>query len=679
MSAAGNYDVSLLIPGCSDFQDCDSRTSVKVTIFPGDGLPPSVSTISQRSDNDAAVLIYSGPIVPSGPDFVTTITMTLADQPEGSGKDGRYEIVADRVQLVLKSVNFSTSSNSSSSSLQGMQRGFGFFEWPRSASSNTLDASQILPNTSLTALDGISTQMHTAIGNSSQLNGANITAVAHHPSGVIFLGGNFRLSSGSASGASNIVMFRDGALVSIADNGLNGPVSALLIDQNRLYVGGAFRDTAAGTTDGGLRGVAAYEIDRNVWTALGSGVSGRVTGLSSTNGQIQVVGSFSSAGNNDVSGVAVWNTATNTWTSSGGFVVGDMSFIANGTSQQWLAGNVAGYTRFGASGIVMLQTGDENGPKVNPVQVAFSTGQAVANTTASNSRRSQTPRSTWLSHTPFHHRFKRQSPAQPNTTLPSLPSTPAPAVLAGTFWTNGSSSTEITIIGGNFTHVSESGAAISGVLLYDSKTGTSSGLTGTQIDGTVRALFVDGNRLYVGGQFTIPGNNVNGLAIYDLANKQWDLASLQPLQTGSGAPAVVRSITKSTSQSNKVIVAGTFTQAGSLRCEAVCVYDTNSNQWNAPGAGITGQVAAVAYAGVSPKGFNSSLPLLTFLSRQDNQEHLIVAGSLTIGDGNPTSVARFDLVNSTWTTLGSSSDVPGPVTAVEVNGGNINSIFAAGR
>ncbi|KAF9451250.1 hypothetical protein P691DRAFT_787446 [Macrolepiota fuliginosa MF-IS2] len=660
VSAAGNYDVSLLIPGCNNLQDCDSRTSVQVTIFPGDGLPPSVSTISQRNNGDATVPLYSGPIVPSGPDFVTTITMTLADQPEGSGQNGKYEIVADRVQLVLKSVNFSTSSNSTNSPLQGMQRGFGFFEWPRSAGSNAPDASQILPNSSLTTLDGISTQMNAAIslGNPSALNGANITAVAHHPSGIIFLGGTFRLSSGTASGASNIVMFRNGALVSIADNGLNGPVSTLLIDQNRLYVGGAFLDTAAGTTNGRLRGIAVYEIDQNTWTALGSGVNGRVTGLSSTNGRVQVVGSFSSAGDNDASGIAAWNTASNTWTTSGGFISGDMSFIVNGTSQQWLAGNIVSYRKFGASGIAMLENGDQNGPKVNPVQVALSAGGPVASTVASSSRRSYVPRSTWITHS-FHHLLKRQSPAQPNATLPLLPPAPAPAVLSGAFWTNGTSSTEITILGGNFTHISDSGATVSGVLLYDPKTEASSGLSGTQINGTVRALLVDGNRLYVGGEFTISGTSANGLASYDLVNGQWDLTNLQPLQASSGSPVVVRSITKSTSQASKVIVAGTFAQAGSLRCEAVCVYDTTSNQWNAPGAGISGQVATATYAG-------------------NNQEYLIVGGSLTVG-GSAASVAQFDLVNSTWTALGSSSSVPGPVTAIEVNGGNASSIFAAGR
>lgn len=608
VSAAGNYDVNLLIPGCTNFQDCDARTTVKVTIFPGEGLPPSVATISQQNKDDAVVSIYNDPIVPSGPDFVTTITMTLADQPGGSGQNGKYEIIADRIQLSLTSVNFSSSGNSSST-LQGLQQGFGFFEWPRSAVAT--DASRVLSNSTLTSLDSISIQMHTALGNITELNTANITAIAHHPSGVIFIGGTFRLSSGPASGASNIVMFRNGALVSIADNGLNGAVSALLIDQDRLYVGGDFHDTAAGTTNGHLQGVAAYEINQNLWTSLNSGVGGRVTGLSSANGNIQVVGSFSSASGIDVSSIAVWNTGSNIWTGSGGFVVGDMTLIANGTSRQWLAGSVASYRKFGADGIVMLQNGDGNEPRVDPIQVALSGMPPLNATTSNNKPRSYAPRSTWTTHVPLHHLFKRQSPAQPKATLPSPPLIPAPSVLTGAFWTNGSSSTEIMILGGNFTHALESDT-ISGILFYDPKTGISSGVSGAQIDGAVRTLLVDGNSLYVGGQFTISGTNANGLAIYDLLNKQWDLANLQPLQSSGNDAVIVRSITKSTSQPNKINVAGTFTQAGSLPCEAVCLYDMGSNQWNAPGAGISGQAAAVAYAGVSLKiSFNISLDLYT--------------------------------------------------------------------
>jgi len=64
---------------------------------------------------------------------------------------------------------------------------------------------------------------------------------------------------------------------------------------------------------------------------------------------------------------------------------------------------------------------------------------------------------------------------------------------------------------------------------------------------------------------------------------------------------------------------------------------------------------------------------------KNNQEVLIVGGSLTINGDTSASVAQFVLENSTWITLGLASDVPGPVVAIEVNNYNASSIFAAGR
>lgn len=40
---------------------------------------------------------------------------------------------------------------------------------------------------------------------------------------------------------------------------------------------------------------------------------------------------------------------------------------------------------------------------------------------------------------------------------------------------------------------------------------------------------------------------------------------------------------------------------------------------------------------------------------------------------------QFSFSNTTWTPLGASTDLPGPVTALEVNDKNASSIFAAGR
>ena len=203
----------------------------------------------------------------------------------------------------------------------------------------------------------------------------------------------------------------------------------------------------------------------------------------------------------------------------------------------------------------------------------------------------------WFPNLSFANLFTRQSVSLPP--LPPFTPAPAPAVLAGVFWTNSSSSKEVAIIGGNFSFPSAGSLESQGVAIYDQTSATVSALLGSQLNGTVRALFVQDDLLFVGGEFTLEGTNANGLAIYDLSAQQWDVSNLQPLQAASGSNVVVRSITASTSTTNTVIVAGSFAQGGSLSCQAICSWDMSSKQWHALGSGIQGEVAAVTYAGVS--------------------------------------------------------------------------------
>ncbi|KAJ7622816.1 cortical protein marker for cell polarity-domain-containing protein [Mycena polygramma] len=677
VSAAGDYTINMLVPGCTDFQDCAARTSVEVTVFPGNNLDPWVTTISQQNTEDSATVIYQGPILPTAPQFVTTISMTLATKPVGQGQAGKWELVADRVQLVLNSINATSgaSGGNSSSATSGTRQGFGFFEWPL-ASTATVDGTAKLANSSETALDAIGFDMFTAVGGNSSLTSSSTTAVvavAHHPSSIIFLGGNFTLASGSAASSGNIVSFKDGGLVTLSANGLNGPVTSLVLDGDILFVGGSFTDTKTPSTSGKLHGIASYNVQTNQWVALAGGVNGAVSSLSIVDGQLQVAGTFTNlltpagAAGSTAAGFAAWNVATSEWVNTGGFVVGSMTLVVNGTnaSSQFVAGNVDAAQKFGASGMVMMQNSKNDVPAITPLGVALeadvSSGTSQNSTSATRRRSHHLPRAAaWLSRVKFPLLFPRQS----STTLAPLPASlpaPAPAVLAGAFWTNSSSSVEVAVIGGNFSFLpSASSTESQGVALYDPDTATSAALKGAQVNGTVRALLVVGNVLYVGGEFTITGMNANGFAIYDLSAQQWDTSTIQPLQGNPGAAVVVRSITVSSSKANTIIVAGSFSQAGSLRCQAVCSLDVNAKQWNALGSGIQGEVASVAYAG-------------------SNQEYLIAAGSIALSDNTAANVAQFAFSNSTWASVGTGSDLSGPVTAVEVNAGNTSSIFAAGR
>lgn len=610
VSASGQYDVNLLVPGCTTFQDCATRTSVKVEIFPGNNLDPVVKTISQTNTADATELIYSGPIVPGSPDFVTIVTLALADQPEGSGQGGKYTLVADRVQFVLKSANVTSSNGTAGSGglSQGAKTSFGFLEWPLDSSSSA-DATQILPNSTQTDLDNLGISLAAAVGGASSVSSSSnqgISAVSHHSSGAIFVGGNFTMSSGSASTSSNLVSWKSGSFAGLAGNGLNGPVTCFALDGDKLFVGGAFTDTTGGTMQGTLRGVAMYSVQTNSWSALGAGVNGIVHSLGIVSGQVQVAGNFtkllSSANGNagsDAAGFATWNYQTNSWVSSGGFIVGSMTLVANSSDAQFVAGNIRASQKFGATGMVYLTNGDANGPNVTPLGVHLDSpssqggGQTVL---AASLRRHHyiAPRAaSWISQVRSAV-FARQSASQ----VPALPSPPpseAPAVFTGAFWTNSSDSDkEVTIIGGNFSFSSSA----QGIGAYDSTSSRITALQGSQVNGTVRSLLVDGSLLYVGGQFTIQGTDANGFAVYDLAQQQWVSSGVPALQPASGSSVLVRSISKSNAKVNTILVAGSFAQAGSLKCTAICSLDTASRQWNALGGGLSGEISTIGYTGV---------------------------------------------------------------------------------
>ncbi|EMD37469.1 hypothetical protein CERSUDRAFT_114109 [Gelatoporia subvermispora B] len=670
VSAAGQYQINLLVPGCTQFQDCPLRTSVQVSVFPGGGLAPSVMTVPQDNTEDQSIQIYNGPVVPSSDSFTTTITMTLATNPVGSGQNGKYELVADRVQLVLTSANVTADANGTTvNSTSSGQRGFGFFEWPLSASS--VNAASALPNASLTALDGIGLDLLQALGNGADITSSgspSIAAVAHHSSGTIFLGGTFNLTSGSASGAANIVAFKNGALTALSNNGLNAPVTSLALDGDTLFVGGSFSDTTSASTQGKLQGVAMYDVQQNQWSSLDSGVNGAVTDLDVSNGQLLVTGNFTdvvssgnSLGQNNV-GFAAWNITNAVWVNNGGFLIGSLSFIANGTASnsQFLAGSVAASLQFGATGFAMIQNGASDIPTITPLGVELASSVSSNATASTKRRRSHLRHSarSWIPNLSVRHLFTRQS----STTLAPLPPSPAiaPAVLAGAFWTNTSSSKEVVVLGGNFSFSSGSSSGLQDVAIYDDTTGSITPLQGNQLNGVVRALLVQGDELYIGGQFSLQGANVNGFVIYDLAQQQYDVSGFQALQSGSGSSVVVRSITASPSQSDTLIIAGSFTQAGSNACRAICAFGTSSKQWSALGNGIQGEVASVDYAG-------------------NNEDIIIAAGSIALADGTPANVAAYTISNQTWAAVGSGNDLPGPVTAVTVDNGNVSSIFAAGK
>ncbi|KZV86588.1 hypothetical protein EXIGLDRAFT_774480 [Exidia glandulosa HHB12029] len=650
VSASGNYDVFLLVPGCNNMQDCGSRTSVKLVVSPGGGLPDHETTVSQQVNDNARQQIYSGPLVPAEPDFTIKVTMTLADQPTGSGQGGQFHLVADRVQFVLKSdITGGTGANGTVSVPGKSQQSFGFFEWPLSSSNATPDDKGLLPNNTITSLDGAGFNLTTALGAST--GSSAIRASVQHSSGKLFLAGNFTLPTGPA----NIVAFDGTNLVALANNGLNGGVSSLLLDGDTLFIGGAFSDTSATSGNGKFNNVVAYNVASNTWVALDSGVNGAVTSLAiSGDGDAKklfVTGSFSrlSATGTPVGGFAVWDTSKSTWVPSGGFIVGSMTLV--NTDASYVAGNVVRSAQFGADGFVMLANGKDGQPMLQPLGVSL---EDVAPTQAPAASRKRS----WFPAI-LPSIFSRQdNPATP-AALPGNPPAPAPAVLAGAFWTNVSTGGEMAIFGGNFSFPAPGGGTTGGVAIYDANKGTLTPLQGPAIDGTVLSLLVVGDLLFVGGEFTLEGAQANGFAIYDLQAQAWQ-TSIAALQPNDGSQVVVRSLSNPPTQKEIIIVAGSFKTAGSLPCQGICEWNTQEKQWHTLGNGIKGEVSSIVYAG-------------------DKRDTMLVGGSIVLSDGTASNVASYSVPNTTWTAVGGGQGIPGPVTALEVNNANVSSIFAAGK
>ncbi|MBH8557790.1 T9SS type A sorting domain-containing protein [Hymenobacter negativus] len=170
----------------------------------------------------------------------------------------------------------------------------------------------------------------------------SVQAVVVAPSGLVYVGGAFRLAGGTL--ANNVACW-DGnnwqALGAGPTNGTNATVKALAVAPNGdVYVGGEF--TLAG-------GAVANRVARwngTAWNALGSGAAngfnyGAVNGLAlAPTGELYAGGSFDRAGNNIyANGIAKWDgtawSAMGTGLGSGGtYSTGEVAAVAvapNGT------------------------------------------------------------------------------------------------------------------------------------------------------------------------------------------------------------------------------------------------------------------------------------------------------------------------------------------------------------
>lgn len=207
------------------------------------------------------------------------------------------------------------------------------------------------------------------------------------------------------------------------------------------------------------------------------------------------------------------------------------------------------------------------------------------------------------------------------------------------------------LVGGRFTHAGN--RAVNGIASWDHTGMVWNPLrsySATSVNGPINALHLQGSTLYVGGAFTVAGEELAINIARRSASGQWG-------SLGNGINGPVLAIA---SAGSKVYVGGVFTRAGEVNASNVAVWDTVTREWSALGAGVDGPVRAIV----------------------TNLNDVYVGGSFSEAGGAPAhSVARWD--GSAWSTLGTGDEegIRGSINAMAMMGTQVvvgGNVFQAG-
>ncbi|MBI3423071.1 MAG: VCBS repeat-containing protein [Acidobacteria bacterium] len=399
-----------------------------------------------------------------------------------------------------------------------------------------------------------------------------VNAVAISATGDVYVGGTFTLV-GTVS--ANRIAKWNGSVWSALGSGLNSDVLALAVSGNDVYAGGTF------TTAGGanIKGVAKW--NGSAWSALGTGLSSafnpNVGAIAISGANVYVGGVFSTAGGVTVNNVAVWNGST--WAALGPGLTappfaGQVFALALNGTELYAGGDftaAGGVTvnrvaRWDGSAWTALGTGANT--TVNAL--AWYGGELVAGgafTTMGGVSANLLARwngSTWA-------------------TLGSGASGASSSVKVLTV--RGGN----LVAGGKF--VTAGGITVNNIAEWNGTSwaalGNGVAASGTNLTVAVYALAATGGDVYVGGDFRgVGGPNVSNLARWNGAAWAALGGGGKAIFTSYGSSNIPPYITAVTVQGNNVYVGGQFAVAGGVTANNIVKWD--GTQWSALGNGLAG-------------------------------------------------------------------------------------------
>src|SRR5262249_9982004 len=125
-----------------------------------------------------------------------------------------------------------------------------------------------------------------------------VYATVADSSGNLYIGGSFIVVGDVIA---NHIAKWDGSSWTALDSGMNGKVDALVVSGGDLYAGGEF------TTAGGAAANHVAKWDGSSWMTLGSGMNSVVHALALSRNEVYAGGEFTMAGGGVANYVAKWN------------------------------------------------------------------------------------------------------------------------------------------------------------------------------------------------------------------------------------------------------------------------------------------------------------------------------------------------------------------------------------
>jgi hypothetical protein len=389
----------------------------------------------------------------------------------------------------------------------------------------------------------------------------------------MYLGGDFTIATNNGDVAVTVhrVAKWDGTSWSALGAGVNSSVYSLAVLGSEVFVGGLF---ATATNIGGVA-VPASSIAKwngSSWSALGTGMDGRVSALAVSGSDLYAGGYFTTAGGNLVNYIGKWNGSS--WSTLGGGMGGNVYALAVGGTNVYAGGafkiagtNAANYiAKWNGSGWATFGTGMNN--SVYALAVSDSNvyaggyftvaGGSLVNCIAKWNGNSWSPLGLGM-----------------NSNVQAL-------AVSGTN----------LYAGGEFTRVTNSGGAAVTANRVARWNGSSWSALGQGFNGTVRALTVAGTGVHAGGDFT----TANPTVVNRIA--RWNGSSWVAL--GSGVDSSVYALMTSGSDVNDVYAGGLFgwaTNSGGVAVRVRAIAKWNESNWSALGPGLNGTVHALTVSG----------------------------------------------------------------------------------